>query len=257
MSRSESLPTASSPDPLPPTVVPSTVSKPFPQLIAKSPLSDPDMPHFRDDWWYVSTGDGLTYLHSDGVIREGTHHEEKALGWYRTKEEAQAAIDAYEAKSEPNNPPDYNRKPEERSQLLNDSFDKTPATTFKAFERAVDKMREGVRQSNLAKSFTYTAEDDGLRRRLLRFELRGTQVFLVQDTVQVRSSRQDEYRTANQWMRVEPYEISAADIDVPEDAKKTVLIYFRSLITYAEVPVMPPLDCPPIPFTGEVKWPSP
>jgi hypothetical protein len=180
------------------------------------------MPHFRDDWWYVSTGDGLTYLHSDGVIRQGTHHEEKALGWYRTREDAQEAIDAYEA-----------------------------------FQRAADKMREGVRQSNLAKSFTYTAEDDGLRRRLLRFELRGTQVFLVQDTVQVRSFRQDEYRTANQWMRVEPYEISAADIDVPEDAKKTVLIYFRSLITYAEVPVMPPLDCPPIPFTGEVKWPSP
>jgi hypothetical protein len=53
------------------------------------------MPHFRDDWWYVSTGDGLTHLHSDGVIREGTHHEEKALGWYRTREEAQEAIDAY------------------------------------------------------------------------------------------------------------------------------------------------------------------
>ena len=70
-------------------------SKPFPQLIAKSPLSDPDMPHFRDDWWYVSTGDSLTYLHSDGVIREGTHHEEKDLGWYRTREEAQEAIDAY------------------------------------------------------------------------------------------------------------------------------------------------------------------
>jgi hypothetical protein len=35
------------------------------------------------------------------VIREGTNHEGKPLGWYRTKEEAQAAIDAYESRSEP------------------------------------------------------------------------------------------------------------------------------------------------------------
>ena len=72
-------------------------SEQWPQLKVKASYVDEDRPHHRDGWWYISTGDGISHLHSDGVIREGTDHEGNPLGWYRTKEQAQAAIDAYES----------------------------------------------------------------------------------------------------------------------------------------------------------------
>lgn len=52
-------------------------------------------------WWYVPGPTVLQYLHSDLVIRFGTLHEDQPLGWYKTQQEAQAAIDAYLALPKP------------------------------------------------------------------------------------------------------------------------------------------------------------
>lgn len=51
--------------------------------------------------WYVTGQTALQYLHSDLVMRFSAEHEDQPLGWYKTQQEAQAAIDAYLALPEP------------------------------------------------------------------------------------------------------------------------------------------------------------
>lgn len=48
-------------------------------------------------WYVAASDDGMKYLHSDGVIRRGTVRPDgEYSGYFDTKEEAEAAIKAFE-----------------------------------------------------------------------------------------------------------------------------------------------------------------
>jgi hypothetical protein len=49
--------------------------------------------------WFICAGDEMLYLHSDGVVREGTIYQGKWSGYYRSKKLALAVIAKFEAKN--------------------------------------------------------------------------------------------------------------------------------------------------------------
>lgn len=50
-------------------------------------------PNFK--WFVGADNDGSNYLHNDGVIRHSTYHDGGYTGWYRTREQARAALRLY------------------------------------------------------------------------------------------------------------------------------------------------------------------
>lgn len=64
---------------------------------------DRDDPNFDfNKYWYIPMADpkgvtisGTFYLHSDGIMRDGTKGPDGFTGWYKTKKEAEQAIEKY------------------------------------------------------------------------------------------------------------------------------------------------------------------